>query len=121
MAGNETIERTVEVSEDCTLPYDGGSGHRYVVVLKKGDEVRVTRRIEPIIPEVVARRFREGETFYCGRPDCPGYTFAPNEPSHIDPAQPGRCAADTQQLSERTKRASLETIPIKLENVGGIL
>lgn len=118
-ADTETIMRTVNVTEDCTVPYDGGSGHRYVVVLEKGDELRITRRREPAIPEVIARRFREGERFYCGGVDCPGYTFKPGEASHLDPLHPGRCAAELRMTAEHSERHALATVPIKLENVGG--
>lgn len=117
-ANTATIMRTVNVTEDCTVPYDGGSGHRYVVILKKGDELRITRKREPVILEVIARRFREGEQFYCGGVDCPGYTFEPGEASHVDLHNPGRCAAELRKTRESTERQALKTVPIELEKLG---
>jgi hypothetical protein len=115
MSGGEEVVRFVQVAEDCTVPYDGGSGMRYVVKLRKGDNLQISRKLKTANPNEIARRLDRGEQFFCGATDCPGYSFEPGELSHHDPKHPGLCAADLRENAQRNAGIARTTVAIDLE------
>jgi hypothetical protein len=117
MSDGEEVVRFVQVAEDCTVPYDGGSGMRYVVKLRKGDNLQISRKLKTANPNEIARRLDAGETFYCCGTDCPGYSFEPGELSHYDPKHPGLCAADQREHAYRNAATAQTTVAIDLESL----
>jgi hypothetical protein len=117
MSGDEEVVRFVQVAEDCTVPYDGGSGMYYVVKLRKGDNLRISRKLKAANLNEIARRLDRGESFFCGATDCPGYSFEPGELSHYDPQHPGLCAADLRENEQRNADRARTTMAVDLESL----
>lgn len=118
-ADDEILVRTITVAERCTVPVPTASGVRYVVALKQGDKLTISRRLKSADPREIARRLDQGDTFYCGATDCPGYTFEVGELSHDDPRHPGLCAADLRQNAKRNEDMASSTTVLELESLTG--